>query len=157
MSARRKFLKGLGVGSAWWLSGLARAGDPRVEEAGAAGDAPDAMAAGAEGAGLPMAAEEANAAPLQPEGESPTATQVADAQVLDPMVEESDAAATAVEYVSDASRVDASRHPGFRPDQNCASCAVYTGAGGDAAGGCVLFPHKRVTAQGWCTAWSGDS
>ena len=75
----------------------------------------------------------------------------------EPMVDEADAAAVAVEYVADATRVDAASHPAFRPDQNCASCAVYTGASGEASGGCVLFPHKRVTAQGWCTAWSGDS
>lgn len=42
-------------------------------------------------------------------------------------------------------------------EQNCANCALYTGAEGDASGPCPLFPGAIVAAEGHCSAWVAKS
>lgn len=71
-----------------------------------------------------------------------------------PLVAEDHPTAQALAYVADNRRVDRGRHPGFQPEQNCASCALYQGATGSQAGGCPLFAGQWVAAAGWCTAWA---
>lgn len=71
-----------------------------------------------------------------------------------PMVAETDANAQSLSYAADNSRVDTARYPNFKPEQNCASCALFQGAAGAAAGGCPLFAGKQVAAAGWCSAWA---
>jgi hypothetical protein len=70
------------------------------------------------------------------------------------LVDEKDAQAVALGYLSDATRVDAKKYPKFAAGQHCASCALYQGKAGDKAGGCPLFAGKQVASTGWCSAWA---
>jgi High potential iron-sulfur protein len=65
------------------------------------------------------------------------------------LLSESDPAAQAQQYVTDASRAKSAD-----AGANCANCSLYSAAN-DGAGGCTLFPGKLVKAAGWCRAWSG--
>lgn len=42
-------------------------------------------------------------------------------------------------------------------EQNCANCALYTGAEGDATGPCPLFPGAAVASEAHCSAWVAKS
>lgn len=68
-------------------------------------------------------------------------------------LKESDPEAVALDYVSDARRVDAKRQPKFRPGQTCANCGLFVPQAGSPLGGCQLFYGKDVAAIGWCNAW----
>jgi len=37
--------------------------------------------------------------------------------------------------------------------RRCAGCQFYSGTAGDAWGPCVIFPGKRVNANGVCNSW----
>lgn len=39
-------------------------------------------------------------------------------------------------------------------EKNCSKCALYQGDVHEDAGPCPLFPHMRVSADGWCNAFS---
>jgi hypothetical protein len=69
-------------------------------------------------------------------------------------LDEKDPQAVALGYVVDASKADTKKFPKYAAGQNCASCALYQGKAGDAAGGCPLFGTKQVMAKGWCSAWA---
>lgn len=69
-------------------------------------------------------------------------------------VDEKDAQAVALGYVSDATKADAKKFPKYAAGQNCGNCALYQGKAGDAAGNCPLFAGKQVAAKGWCSAWA---
>ena len=69
-------------------------------------------------------------------------------------VDEKDAQASALGYVSDATKADAKKFPKYAAGQNCGNCALYQGKAGDAAGNCPLFAGKQVSAKGWCSAWA---
>ncbi len=75
----------------------------------------------------------------------------AQAQVL---VDEKDAQAIGLGYVSDAKRVDVKKYTKFAVGQSCANCALYQGKPADKAGGCPLFAGKQVASAGWCSAWA---
>ena len=68
-------------------------------------------------------------------------------------LDEKDPQAIALGYVADAARADAKKFPRFAQGQNCASCALFQGKAGDAAGGCPLYAGKQVNAKAWCNAW----
>ena len=70
------------------------------------------------------------------------------------MVGDSDAAAMAVGYVSDATKADKKKYPTYAADQRCGTCILFEGKASDAAGQCPLFPAKRVAAPGWCSSWA---
>ena len=69
-------------------------------------------------------------------------------------VDERDPQASALGYVADATKADAKKYPKYAAGQNCASCALYQGKTGDAAGGCPLFAGKQVASKAWCSAWA---
>ena len=69
-------------------------------------------------------------------------------------LDEKDPQAVALGYVAEASKADTKKFPKYAAGQNCASCALYQGKAGDAAGGCPLFGAKQVAAKGWCSAWA---
>ncbi len=71
-----------------------------------------------------------------------------------PMVDEKDAQAVALGYVSDATRADKAKYPKFVEGSHCGNCAVYQGKAGDSSGPCPLYAGKAVSAQGWCSAWA---
>jgi hypothetical protein len=80
-------------------------------------------------------------------------TEAAAAEALAPL-DPNDAAAKSLGYVGDASKVDASANPTYKPDQKCSSCAQFQGKPGEQQGGCNIFPGKSVSAGGWCKVWA---
>jgi hypothetical protein len=69
---------------------------------------------------------------------------------LDP----SDPTAKALGFVTDATKVDASANPTFKPNQKCSTCAQYQGKAGDATAGCNIFAGHSVPQGGWCKVWA---
>lgn len=66
------------------------------------------------------------------------------------MVKDTDPNAVALQYSSDAKKVDAKKSPKYKAGDNCANCALYKG---DAKmGDCPLFAGKKVAAGAWCSA-----
>lgn len=70
-----------------------------------------------------------------------------------PMLDEKEPQAMALGYVDDASRADKVKFNNYAPGNQCRNCANFLGSADDSAAGCKIFPGKRVTAQGWCSAW----
>jgi anaerobic selenocysteine-containing dehydrogenase len=69
-------------------------------------------------------------------------------------VDEKDAQAVALGYVTDASRANAKKYPKLAAGQHCGSCALFQGKAGDKSGPCPLYGGKLVMATGWCSAWA---
>jgi hypothetical protein len=65
-----------------------------------------------------------------------------------PMLQESDPAAQASRYVTDARRAKGATRGAL-----CSNCALYDSVNAS-SGTCSLFPQKRVAGPGWCTAWA---
>ena len=70
------------------------------------------------------------------------------------MVDEKDATATGLGYVSDASKADKTKYKQYVAGSMCSGCALYQGAAGSAQGPCPLFAGKQVSSKGWCSAWA---
>jgi hypothetical protein len=75
------------------------------------------------------------------------------AQADQPLLDETDASALAVDYKTDAAKVDGKKFPKFAKSQTCANCGLYAGLPNDSTGGCQLFYGYDVTAKGWCSSW----
>lgn len=71
-----------------------------------------------------------------------------------PPVTDSDPTAKALGYTEDASKVDKSKFPSFKPGSQCANCNFFQGKAGDARGPCQIFPGKSVNSKGWCASHS---
>lgn len=67
---------------------------------------------------------------------------------------EADPQAVALGYVLDPKKVDKAKYAKYADGQHCATCALYQGKPGDAAGPCPLYAGKAVSANAWCSAWS---
>jgi hypothetical protein len=74
-------------------------------------------------------------------------------QAAGPKVDEADPQAVALGYKQDSTKVDAKKYPKHDASQTCATCQLFQGKAGDAAGACPLFAGKQVAAAGWCSAW----
>jgi len=70
------------------------------------------------------------------------------------MVADKDPQATALGYVSDATKADKAKYKNYAAGQTCGNCALYQGKPADAAGACPLFAGKQVAAKGWCSAYA---
>jgi High potential iron-sulfur protein len=70
-----------------------------------------------------------------------------------PVLKDGDTEAAAIEYVSDARKVDRARFPHYQPGQSCANCGLYAGDKGAASGPCGIVLGKEVAAAGWCNSW----
>lgn len=70
-----------------------------------------------------------------------------------PKVDEADPQAQALGYRADTSKVDEKKYPKHASAQKCATCQLFQGKAGDAAGGCPIFAGKEVSANGWCNSW----
>jgi hypothetical protein len=71
-----------------------------------------------------------------------------------PHLSESDPTAKALGYVEDASKVDKTKFPTYKPGARCATCNFFQGKAGDEYGPCQIFPGKAVAAKGWCASHS---
>ena len=69
-------------------------------------------------------------------------------------LDEKDPQATALGYVSDATKADKAKYKQYAAGQACGNCALFQGKAGDAAGACPLFAGKQVSAKGWCSAYA---
>ncbi|RKP46083.1 high-potential iron-sulfur protein [Trinickia fusca] len=67
---------------------------------------------------------------------------------------ESEADAQAQGYKEDATKVDASRFPSYKPGQSCANCSLFQGSSADKWSGCVLFGDRLVASSGWCASYT---
>lgn len=80
---------------------------------------------------------------------------------LAPLVSEDDPVALALGYKHDAAAVDTDKYPKRSGDagkaQFCDNCSLYQAIADEPAGGCTLFPGKRVKAKGWCNSWLAAS
>lgn len=70
-----------------------------------------------------------------------------------PGISDSDPAAVALGYSSDATKADTKKFPQYAAGQSCGSCVLYTGAASGASGACAAFGGQAVSAKGWCSAW----
>ena len=86
-------------------------------------------------------------------GSSVLAASHAMAQAPAPMVNEKDAQATALGYVSDTIKADTKKYPKHIAEQKCSNCQLFAGKPKEAAGPCPLFAGKQVSANGWCSAY----
>lgn len=66
-------------------------------------------------------------------------------------VSEDDPMAKALNYVEDATTVDAAKR---FSDRYCNNCALYAGNQDDEWAKCSIFPGKVVAGHGWCSAWA---
>jgi hypothetical protein len=80
------------------------------------------------------------------------AARSAEAQDL-PLAQESEATPKALGYVSDVSKIDASKAPGYKAGSKCANCMQYKGRPTDARAPCSIIAGRSVPANAWCTAW----
>jgi hypothetical protein len=71
-----------------------------------------------------------------------------------PHLAESDPTAKALGYAEDASKVDKTKFPAYKPGAMCSTCNFFQGKPGDAYGPCQIFPGKSVSAKGWCASYS---
>ena len=126
---------------------LAACGDKKPVEVAAPAPAP-APAPVAAAPAEPVAAAPAAPAPAEAAPPAPSAA------TTGAMVDEKDATAVALGYVSNASTIDKAKHPTHVAGSACANCALFQGAAGSAQGPCPLFAGKQVSAKGWCTSWN---
>jgi High potential iron-sulfur protein len=71
-----------------------------------------------------------------------------------PHLTESDPTAKALGYVEDASKVDKTKFPAYKPGAHCATCNFFQGKAADAYAPCQIFPGKAVASKGWCASHS---
>lgn len=119
-------------------AGLLSACGKQPESTGAVTTSPPAAPA------APAVAE----APAAPAPAAPAAT------AAGPMVDEKDAQAVSLGYVSDATRADKAKYSKYADGQHCGNCALYQGAADSAQGPCPLFAGKQVSSKAWCSAYA---
>jgi hypothetical protein len=95
----------------------------------------------------------AAAAPATPEPAAAPAPVAAAPAATGPLLDEKDAQAVALGYVSVATKADKVKYPKYADGQACGNCSLYQG-GAAAQGGCPLFPGKQVSSKAWCSAYN---
>jgi hypothetical protein len=68
-------------------------------------------------------------------------------------VTESDPAAAALGFHTDASTVDKNKFPSYQVGQSCSGCAFFQGESGAAEGKCSMYGGRTVPSKGWCAAF----
>ena len=71
-----------------------------------------------------------------------------------PMLDPKDPTASALGFVTDATKVSASINPTYKPGQRCGVCAQFLGKASDSSGGCNIFAGHSVPSTGWCKVWA---
>jgi len=101
----------------------------------------------------PAASPSPAPAPAPTPAPAPAPTAAAPAKDL-PMVDEKDAQAALLGYVSNASRADKVKFKNYVAGSQCSGCALFQGKAGDSTGPCPLFAGKQVASTGWCSSWA---
>jgi hypothetical protein len=76
--------------------------------------------------------------------------QAASLTPLDP----SDPLAKSLNFVTDASKVNATANPTYKSTQRCGDCAQFQGRTGDTTAPCAIFTGHTVPQSGWCKVWA---
>ncbi len=146
MNTRRQFIRIVPAVPFLGAGLLAACGEKKVDAPVAAAPAP----APAPVEAAPAAPVAATPAPAAPVAATPAP---AAAAATGPMVDEKDATAVALGYVSNASKADKAKYTQYAAGQHCGNCSLYQGATPSEAGGCPLYPGKQVSSQGWCSSY----
>jgi hypothetical protein len=70
------------------------------------------------------------------------------------LVDVNDPTAKALDFVTDATQLNASTEPAYKPGRHCGMCAQFRGNQADTMGACNIFTGHLVAAGGWCMAWT---
>lgn len=62
--------------------------------------------------------------------------------------------AKALGYTENATTVDRSRFPTYKPGQMCEKCRFFKGTAGQTWGPCQIFMNKDVNVHGWCASFA---
>ena len=68
-------------------------------------------------------------------------------------LQETDAAAVALGYKHDATKVDKAKFTTYVAGRNCANCQFFAAKGKEEWAPCAAVGNKLVNAKGWCAAW----
>jgi hypothetical protein len=68
-------------------------------------------------------------------------------------LQETDAAAVALGYRHDATKVDKAKFPTYASGRVCANCNLYAAKGNEDWAPCAAVGNRLVNAKGWCAAW----
>lgn len=113
------------------------------------------LAACSDKAPPPVAAPPAPAPAPPPVAEAPAAAPATPAAAANTSpVAQSEPAAIALGYVTDATKTDSAKFKNYSAGQLCSNCALFGGKAGDAMGPCPLFAGRSVNAKGWCTGYA---
>jgi hypothetical protein len=74
-----------------------------------------------------------------------------------PLLDPTDPVAQSLAFVLDASKLDSSGDPQFKPGQHCGVCMQYQGKSSDATAGCGIYAGHAVPSRGWCRAFAQRS
>jgi len=142
MTTRRQFIKIVPLAGAAFVVGCSdkAAEAPKVV---AAAPAPVAAPVANEPAVTPAPAPAATTAPPSAANTSTMA-----------LVDEKDATAVALGYVSNATKTDTTKYKTYAAGQHCGACQLFQGQANAAIGPCTLFAGKQVNGQGWCSAFA---
>jgi High potential iron-sulfur protein len=80
-------------------------------------------------------------------------TRDARAAALTPL-DPADPLAKSLAFVTDATKVNPSANPTYKPAQKCGNCAQFQGKPTDASAACTIFAGHSVPAGGWCKVWA---
>ncbi|HZO23760.1 MAG TPA: high-potential iron-sulfur protein, partial [Steroidobacteraceae bacterium] len=69
-----------------------------------------------------------------------------------PHLTDADPTAKALGYTEDASKVDKTKFPSYKPGAMCGNCNFFQGQAGEAYGPCQIFAGKSVNTKGWCAS-----
>jgi hypothetical protein len=69
-------------------------------------------------------------------------------------MDEKDPMAVAMGYIHDATKVDKTKNPQYKPGQKCLNCVQLVGKEGDEWRPCNIFAGKLVHEDGWCKVWT---
>lgn len=140
MTTRRQFIKIVPLAGAAFVVGCSDK----------AAEAPKIVAA----APAPVAAPVANEPAVTPAPAATTAPPSAANTSTMALVDEKDATAVALGYVSNATKTDTTKYKTYAAGQHCGACQLFQGQANAAIGPCTLFAGKQVNAQGWCSAFA---
>ncbi len=73
-----------------------------------------------------------------------------------PKLDPREAAAVALGYVEDVSKLDKAKAQNYVDGSNCENCLQLQGTTGPAYRPCTLFPGRLVSAKGWCSGWTAE-
>jgi hypothetical protein len=90
-----------------------------------------------------------------PKGKAKTAAEIAlpAGQIAVPA---DDAIASAIGYVSDATKVDHAKYSQYKAGQKCSKCALYTSSN-EGWGKCQMIAAGLVKSGGWCGSFNAKS